>query len=50
LALKYVNAMVEHGIITGYENGSFRPNKKITRAKLVSVIMRAYGNLGKNKF
>ncbi|WP_249897903.1 Ig-like domain-containing protein [Paenibacillus sp. PK3_47] len=31
------------GIITGYENGTFRPNQSLTRAEAVTIINRALG-------
>ncbi|WP_338449580.1 S-layer homology domain-containing protein [Niallia oryzisoli] len=44
-----INALVEKGIISGYEDGSFQPNKVITRAEGAIMIARALGLLdGKN--
>ncbi|MDO5301580.1 MAG: S-layer homology domain-containing protein [Tissierellia bacterium] len=42
-----VAAMISHGIVGGYEDGSFRPNRSITRgevAKIFSVLIDLYGN------
>ncbi|NOU66644.1 DNRLRE domain-containing protein [Paenibacillus sp. LMG 31461] len=36
-----VNAAVEGGIITGYEDGTFRPNQTITREEMAVMIDRA---------
>jgi hypothetical protein len=36
-----VNAAVEGGIITGYEEGTFRPNQTITREEMAVMINRA---------
>lgn len=32
---------MEHGILKGYEDGSFRPDRAVTRAELAAVIRRA---------
>ena len=37
-AAKYVNALVEMGIINGYEDGSFRPEANATRAEAAKII------------
>ncbi len=42
-ASSYIAAAVEHGIIEGYPDGSFKPDKNITRAELALMISRAYG-------
>ena len=36
-ALKYINSAYERGWVTGYEDGSFRPDRNITRAEVVTV-------------
>ena len=36
-ALKYINSAYERGWVTGYEDGSFRPDRFITRAEVVTV-------------
>ncbi|WP_055105071.1 glycosyl hydrolase [Paenibacillus ihumii] len=33
----------EHGVISGYEDGSYRPDEKITRAELVTLINKIFG-------
>lgn len=34
----YVKTMYEYGIISGYEDGTFRPDNKVTRAQFVKMI------------
>jgi hypothetical protein len=41
-ALQAVNSLSEKGIFVGYEDGSFRPNNKITRAELITSVAIAY--------
>ncbi|MED2258165.1 S-layer homology domain-containing protein [Brevibacillus parabrevis] len=38
-----IAAVVEQGIMKGYENGSFRPNQGLTRAEAVSLFNRVTG-------
>ena len=40
LAAKAVNALASLGIITGYEDGSFRPEDSITRAEFAAMALR----------
>ena len=42
-ALKAVRQAVQLGIITGYTDGTFRSNAKITRAELMVMVVRAAG-------
>jgi hypothetical protein len=39
-ARQYINAAAEAGIIKGYTDGTFRPNKMITRAEAVTIMNR----------
>ena len=39
---KYVQIATSQGIIKGYSDGTFKPNKKITRAQMASMIVRAF--------
>lgn len=34
----YVGTMVKNGLIKGYEDGTFKPNHKITRAEMANII------------
>lgn len=38
-----LNNAVENGLITGYEDGTVRPNDNITRAQMATIITRAFG-------
>ncbi|MGO4695641.1 glycosyl hydrolase family 8 [Paenibacillus sp. 2TAB26] len=42
-AVKAVAQAVEAGILTGYEDGSFRPNASISRAEMVAMIAKVTG-------
>jgi len=42
-AVAQVAQAVDLGIISGYSDGTFRPNAKITRAEMITMVMRAYG-------
>ncbi len=39
---KAVNALVEKGVINGMEDGTFRPNKNVTRAQIAKMIALAF--------
>ena len=39
-AEKSIRWCVEHGLMTGYPDGSFRPDKPVTRAELATVLRR----------
>ncbi|MCG8482099.1 MAG: S-layer homology domain-containing protein, partial [Clostridia bacterium] len=43
-AKKYINALVEKGYMKGYQDKTFKPNNKITRAEVVTVINRIIGS------
>lgn len=38
----YISAAVDRGVITGDENGTFRPHDPIVRAEVVAVLYRAF--------
>ena len=38
-----VSKLVAHGIITGYEDGTFRPDNQITRAEFAAIVTRMMG-------
>ncbi len=42
-AQKYINALAEENIINGYPDGTFKPYKDITRAEIVTVILKGLG-------
>lgn len=44
-AVGYINVAVERGIITGYGDQTFRPNKKVTRAELATILNRTNDEL-----
>lgn len=44
---KYVQTAVEHGIVSGYEDGSFGIGKNISRAEMCVLIQRAVSVTGK---
>ncbi|MCL2059269.1 MAG: S-layer homology domain-containing protein [Oscillospiraceae bacterium] len=39
-AIKYINSAAENGWITGYPDGTFRPESNITRAEVVTLVGR----------
>jgi len=41
----YIGTMVDIGILSGYSNGSFRPNSNITRAEVATIINNVLKNL-----
>lgn len=43
-----VNALVDMGIISGYPDGTFLPNKSITRAEFAKIIVLASGRYNKD--
>lgn len=47
-ARKAIEALAEDGIISGYEDGTFGPNNKITRNEFLSILMRAFGLIDEN--
>lgn len=38
-----INALVEKNIISGYPDGTFKPDKHITRAEMVSIMIKSLG-------
>lgn len=38
-----VTSLTDSGILNGYEDGTFQPDKEITRAELASIVIRATG-------
>lgn len=43
-AEKYINALIKKGYMKGYQDNTFKPNNKITRAEVVTVINRIIGS------
>ncbi|MFF2092400.1 S-layer homology domain-containing protein [Paenibacillus sp. NPDC058174] len=41
-AKETILSWIEKGLVNGYEDGSFKPNKTITRAEIVALINRAF--------
>nr|WP_269669523.1 S-layer homology domain-containing protein [Paenibacillus sp. GSMTC-2017] len=50
-AIKYIEALAVSGIITGYVDGTFKPNDVISRAEIIAIISRIvdFNAIGKNK-
>lgn len=44
-SIGYVNVAVEKGIVTGYPNGNFQPNKPVTRAEMAALLDRTNDDL-----
>ncbi|MDR9856076.1 S-layer homology domain-containing protein [Paenibacillus sp. VCA1] len=44
-SIGYVNVAVEKGIIGGYPDGTFKPNKSVTRAEIAALLDRTGGGL-----
>ena len=45
----YISALVKEKIITGYPDQTFRPNKEITRAEIITMLSRSLGLEDKQK-
>ena len=43
-AEKYIKSAVNKGFVNGYPDGSFRPDKSVTRAEFTSMVNKAFGN------
>ncbi|WLR50678.1 S-layer homology domain-containing protein [Bacillus tianshenii] len=41
-AFDYVAALTEAGVINGYEDGTFQPNKKVSRAEVAKMVAESY--------
>ena len=42
-ALQYIAELVKRGVFTGYEDGTFRPNQKVTRIEAIAAAVRQMG-------
>ena len=40
-----VNTLVELDVLSGYEDGTFRPNNAVTRAEFVTAVCKCFGSL-----
>lgn len=40
-AYPYISNLTGNGVITGYEDGTFRPDQKVTKAEYLALVMRA---------
>lgn len=38
----YIQLAYDKGIISGYEDGTFRPNEKLTRSQMAAIVSRAF--------
>ena len=43
-AKPYINSMADKGLISGYEDGTFRPDNDVTRQEALSLFARAMGS------
>lgn len=48
-AVGYVNVAVEQGIVSGYPDGTFKPNKNVTRAEMAALLDRTNDGLLENQ-
>gem|GEM_PF-240105 len=42
-ALQYITELIKKGVFTGYEDGTFRPNKPVTRIETITAAVRQMG-------
>ena len=47
-ASEYIGAMEAAGILSGYNDGSFRPNASLSREEMATLIVRAYNLTGES--
>lgn len=45
-AEKYIKSAISKGIVKGYSDGTFKPDKAVTRAEFASMVNKALGNTG----
>lgn len=44
-----ISLLMEKNIISGYDNGDFKPNNPIKRAELIKIINNVFGYIEKEK-
>jgi len=49
-AYKYINAAVQYGWVTGYGDGSFQPDRHISRAEAVTIVNRMLNRVADKAF
>src|SRR5690606_4730864 len=47
-AIGYINVALEHGIVSGYPDGTFKPNKNVTRAEMAALLNRTNDGMLEN--
>ncbi|MHA0855323.1 S-layer homology domain-containing protein [Paenibacillus sp. CMAA1364] len=47
-AVGYVNVAVERGVVSGYPDGTFKPNKNVTRAEMAALLERTNDGILEN--
>jgi hypothetical protein len=45
-AKDYINSAIGKGVVKGYTDGTFKPDKPVTRAEFASMVNKALGNTG----
>ncbi len=45
-AKEYINSAISRGIVKGYTDGTFKPDKAVTRAEFAAMVNKALGNTG----
>ncbi|WP_146226653.1 S-layer homology domain-containing protein [Aneurinibacillus soli] len=48
-AQSHIQQLVQSGAVSGYPDGTFKPNQTITRAEFVSMVVKAFGLQAKEK-
>ncbi|MCC5645369.1 S-layer homology domain-containing protein [Nostoc sp. CHAB 5824] len=43
-ARPFIQALADNNVITGFPDGTFRPNQAVTRAEFAALIQKAFGN------
>jgi hypothetical protein len=48
VGVEAIKAFSTKGILTGYEDGTFKPSKNITRAEFVTMIVKLLGGVSES--